>query len=668
MLSLCISVCAQVTLQVRARPLREVLADISTKTGQKLEVEGKLAEEILILDVQKVELAVLRAQIAKVMDASWEKTEASYRLARTAEQTKAIAKADYERRVAWLRSLIEAKKLDLAKAPTIEARIEKLKDAMALLQKQSEDPSARMGLSLDGPMFESPAGFLANELFVSLSPEELASIPPLSRVSYSNFPNRAQRPLPVAATKLIENYKDAEIQLAALEPPPNASFGRGIFESAKKLGGFGKILFGIRRSVRGLTFWVSIYTGDGFSRDSATSWTENIVLPPSSKPTLTKGRATLSPDSVEFQKLAQRDRSFMTFPDMINATKPAEVSKEMLGKTLNPEKNDPLSYFVSDALFSMAKQRGKMLVARVPDSFFSDPNLATSPSSIELPRFESLLSSWCSIDEGEQFLTVKPLSSLDSESFRLPRKALGQFVRSCYSTKTTDLRTICLFYAHAGASAKTSSPFTTYSRVLIKLGVEQLRWGGVYSAELFALLGSLSDADWSRLERGYELPIWQYVRKNPDAASSYDPHFVDGSKHPDLAFETTEFWSNGIWTGVSLRLEMSSDFMLYQPGTILDEDGSVKGTMISLTPLDRYFQGQIAGNPAANISDYFKNRKISVGEQSLRKYIFRLTPEIESSLTMRLNQPPAGPAKTYDQLSEKEKAALQKAFDKARGG
>jgi hypothetical protein len=685
--------------QLRATTARSALAKLSEMSGTPLAVEPALSGEIILVQAKGVTLKDLLARIARVMHAEWEPTKEGYRLARPANITQASEERDRKAFAARLKKLLDAKGQQMAKTPDPYAQAEA---TLKALEDFNEKAQRGTGLNLDEPVKGSPAGRLCMELVVALGADELAGLPLFQSVVYSSHPTRAERPLPPKAAELIRTYAEAEQRLALLvgEKQPNGvapPFTSAPFAAALKPGGIGKVLLSISSYGRTLSFGVNIYTKAGdervFAPGSSYDLGDNAYADEAREAKAAPPRfVELSPTAAEFEKASAGSWDHSRFLD----PKPSkvELTERLLEVLAGPETIDPLSLAATDGILAMAKERGKNVIACLPDSVGRVAHLAVKVGRLDVRLFERLLpltGGTRTAVEGD-WLELSPMSPAMTTRFRLPRPALGKFVRACLQAKEIGFETYCRLNFDAGDAMFVQRFASVYQQILEDAGTPSGIGPDRFGPRFYAMLGSLDHAQWLRLERGDAIRIASIGGKVRDAATRYAEscwslETASGEEVPALMLRFTEALPFGISPDSYVVLRRSDKLvaaasMLNSKGEAFLENRGTDATSLAEgfarsvgrndAQIEKAVQeGKITSEQAEKyrnptLEDFTKGQRYRIGTE--RHYDVRLfvAPDRMAQVTIRgVVKAPKGETVAFKDLPEKFRTQVEQAFRKA---
>lgn len=169
---------------------------------------------------------------------------------------------------------------------------------------------------------------------------------------------------------------------------------------------------------------------------------------------------------------------------------------------MKPTDHEPLSYFTADLLQSYAKNLGFNAVeADIPDSLFVSFKrlLNSNPKPTVAQVSQCLRDCGVSTTADHNVLVLNPVSVRASEETRGDRKSLQDVLQETARQGFAGIRTIC----RAECANYMKYPYYGVSFILLRLALQQDRANHLdYDAIqplLLALMGSLTDGEWSKL-------------------------------------------------------------------------------------------------------------------------------------------------------------------------
>lgn len=495
----------KVTFSAKAGSAKQVLEGLSKQTGVTFATSPQTADEVLLVDVKDVPLTDLMKQLAKAAAAEWQSEGEGFRLVRSQALHNQQEREYYDARAANVRkeqeALLKAYQETKPITPAEAAKIAELqRRQMEQISTAVSEGRPISGTSIDrSALNANPTTRLLLRLLTSFTPADLARIPQGARVVYSTAPTRVQRPLPGAASRAIADFaREAEIWLNAMPPQgPSADPTRQIFigvpggNMTRMEGGIGKVLLVVQRMpfMDGLQTELRVADRAGNIASNAMRMLRLGASPqvqtirggevPAGNPAPTPEPAQAG-KPLEITKAAQEHAAFMmqspnrnnisfvaapstgassTRSIAITSTAfevgtasgggaPPRVSMtpQWQPTFLKPEQNDPLSFAVSELFQSLAKVRGRNLVASLPDSALISLSQRAQQRITDQQLLEIAKNSLeIEVEDTDGFLNVRPQSPFYARSVRVDRVELGRLLSSIQKEGRLTLDTLCRY-------------------------------------------------------------------------------------------------------------------------------------------------------------------------------------------------------------------------------
>ncbi|MEQ1935076.1 MAG: hypothetical protein ABL962_14550, partial [Fimbriimonadaceae bacterium] len=382
-----------IKLDYVATPLKTVLADVEGQTGLKLS-GGPLANQPVIVSVKSMTSKVFLDQLAKALDAQWEMQGDTLRLSRGPGQVRAAQDRESAERATWLKdAMLKVADRKKESEDWSDAAIQKRKDEddrrrAEILKNIGGD--GNMVIDVVGSSGISPADLFVVEAMRRTPTNLLSSIQPGQRVVFSNFPNRMQRTLPYASSKIAEFVK-AYNKLAIQTPAETGSATIRLNDSRSPRGkaqinGVAELLMIAQRygDLLQITVLAVGQTGDILGRGMATlsppALADGVV------PDFAKGEAVLSEASKKLVRALQSGSAQQntfgfqldigggvtgSFETAESASPGVALPKDLQAQLSQPATNEPLATFPSEVMKQTSELTGKDLIAVLPDSAFA---------------------------------------------------------------------------------------------------------------------------------------------------------------------------------------------------------------------------------------------------------------------------------------------------------
>lgn len=435
--------------ETKAASLGQVVERLSAQTGAKIKASPKLAHEIVFVHAKGVRLEDLKAKLAETVAGVWTRDGDTEYLTRSAAQDKAIWTAH----IALRRKLVDEALKDAKSVLEWPFDARTLAEGLVALPTEEEvgkDPTAARARSVrQRTLFaRAPLARLLNRLVLACNPNDLAAVGPFERAVFSASPTRMQRVFDrkqaEAALAAFGKEQQAWIEEAAkvgfaqdpngmIVSDPRGQVGTSPTQSAFTLE--------VRRGEMTALFNVNLLGDRGqwgrgvmsqsMFADPARKFLDAQMTP--GPPIADDPVVELSEDSKEFS-----DRMREAFTGRTAVSMGVRMQELMLGV----ERNDPLSWVVSDALEAYAKAKGLNVIAAVPDSALSTAFFVSREQPLRVHGFmKSLLDSGAmQLAEAGGWAVLAPADRFEAALDFTPRSAVATLVKAVFAQGRLDVR------------------------------------------------------------------------------------------------------------------------------------------------------------------------------------------------------------------------------------
>jgi len=519
-----------ITYESAAKPVGAVLADLAAITGLKLHANAEANREMVLVSVHDAAPKDLFDRIALVTGCEWEQVGDSY----TLKPSPSLRVRERNQMLARRTEAIAAAIKQRAKTATEPG------------QDKTADAQAKSPDTFESLLSEDDSNEFITRLLQLVDPESLAQIEPEGRAVWAtNNPTRTQTLIEGNSAALVQEWVGRHNALAAqvpaeLKDQPVSGYPPGMeeeirYDLAAVREPVAKVLLIVEREKPSEDFLnVAVHAYDakgelllkadctiGTSDDSPNAADKSDESPPadSSLPIV------YSADSKELIE-ATKDSSIIE-------SHPPKVSASLRTELMHPERKDPLAYLVSDCLFCCAKDRGKDVVADVPDSSLEGLGLVNGgqiPKTANEAR--TAFDDEMSLKEDGKYLMVRPREpALDLEN-RVDRGALRRLLVSVDQKSIPSLEDLADFALADPAPA--DNPISSdYISVFADEGV----LGGYHESDdgwvALQFLGSLSPSERQNLREGGKL-AFQSLSQNSQRRASQLLFGADNVLEPEI--------------------------------------------------------------------------------------------------------------------------------------
>ncbi len=198
-----------VTLEMMAKPVGEVVAEVARQTQLPITADVSTASRPVFIAVDKMPVKVFLERLAKITDCEWHARGASSVLTRGNRAQAAIVAERRERArllpqgIAQARAELERR--SLASESRVEQRVKEI-----LRQKSEAERNGPDEYRYHLDSHATYAGVLL-EFLAKVSPETLADLTPGEPVVFSSDPNALQRPFPYAPRALEQALANQDL-------------------------------------------------------------------------------------------------------------------------------------------------------------------------------------------------------------------------------------------------------------------------------------------------------------------------------------------------------------------------------------------------------------------------------------------------------------------------
>jgi hypothetical protein len=462
-----------------ARTVKQLLADLSRQTGITLFAPSPLDTEIVLVSVQQMPLKTLMEHLATVTDGEWVKQpNGSYHLIRSPKLARECRERDDAQLLQGLKRAVAKKGIERLAEPLTEAQVrqifQQIKRQMQEIESQEISNPWKHPLieSLEKQVRQLDVGQrLIIRLVRRLDLRRLLTIPVGERRVFSNVRGRYLEPFGFEVGSLLAEYqREARWVYQAWTHPLDGFDEEWVKRFNQRYGymikldyqwrqepsqvpltrlylevrridpdcfSFAIVLVSedLKQSVRG---YLSCYE---FSEQEERDEADRSA---SGKPS----QSQASQQSVVRVAWSELSRQFMeAYRAIERATEPVAFPD-----VLDPAKVEPLSLVPSDVLRTYARQKGKSLIALVPDNLFWWLNGALEGHDA-LQMYEENIRRWHDMQEQGDVLLLKPRWSSYWWGRRADRLALSRWMQQLRQRgypKLEDHLTLLQMYDRAG--------------------------------------------------------------------------------------------------------------------------------------------------------------------------------------------------------------------------
>jgi hypothetical protein len=509
-----------------ARTVKQLLADLSRQTGITLFAPSPLDTEIVLVSVQEMPLKTLMEHLATVTDGEWVKQpNGSYHLIRSPKLARECRERDDAQLLQGLKRAVAKKEIERLAEPLTEAQVRQICQQIKCQMQEIE--SQEISNPWEHPLIESlekqvrqldVGRRLIIRLVRRLDLRRLLTIPVGERRVFSNVRGRYLEPFGFEVGSLLAAYQREarwvyqvwthpldgfdeewvkrfnerygyviELDYQWRQEPSQVPLTRlylVVSRNSPNDFSFNTVLFSedMKQDVGGGYWWIWLREEELESKDAEPGSGQS----PSEASRQLAARVEWSESSRQFMeayRAIRRATEPVAFPDV-----------------LDPAKVEPLSLVPSDVLRTYARQKGKSLIALVPDNLVWWLKGALEGHDA-LQMYEEDIRWWHDMQEQGDVLLLKPRWSSYWWGHRVDRLALSRWLHQLHQRgypKLEDHLAMSQMYEHAGFE-------DTMLRVYERLILPKDRLLYLYNSQRF--LNRLSAKQLDHLRAGGQLTL-----------------------------------------------------------------------------------------------------------------------------------------------------------------
>ncbi len=411
-------------IHLKAMPLERALDQLVEIYHTPMTLSNLLKDKIVLIEASQVTLDEVKKQIALAVDASWEMKDSGWHLGQDTKQQKASDERSQKFRKSVMQKTIELRK-------TTPASSAPYNEAFAA-QSYNQSQQTQSFIFAAGPsLYGLPEQRLMTRFLVKFGAERISAVEPGKRVVYALQPNAMQKPIGFSFDQELADFRKENDIWGRVQTKLRAENDAALKGSQQgRLLGTGNISPGIPDEVGNVYF--SIYA-DASGLDEL-----SLTVVSKSPSTMFFATSATSMESI-FSKMGEEDFSSTPKTDFqlsqeaenfrsILSRETSKLSPQAISIFLDPTKNDPLSYGLSESLAYDANRLKKNIIALVGDTSMSVSS-PTITSSYFDQRFIKELDGIV-VEDGSWIR----FNSLPLEGPTFPRGDLKRFIANSYRT------------------------------------------------------------------------------------------------------------------------------------------------------------------------------------------------------------------------------------------
>jgi len=631
--------------------LDHLLKDLAVQCGQPMHAVGKLKGEVLLVDVHDADLERLCGNIAKALDAEWDRSEKDWKLLRSPGLERRLAAQERERKLAGWKISQAKMREELAKAPAFDAKeasalwgdyeawYRRYPDYGGLTNEQRNGAIAQW----ERMMTRSPGNRALRQMIATMDLSLAAELGDSDRIVFAQPPNRMQAPLKGAGDKLMEDL-DGMLRTWKAEADQRGKPKRAYIYNGDptydeyRMDGRRLVVLSSRENGQELIFQLWQYNQSGENLRESIDWLvdEGFYTEPQREG-----------DQKPFVADAVTDAWFQSLKSPLS-----EAGKEKFSR---PDKYEPLGFVLGPDLSQIAKRRQRDIVAVLPDK------AAITPPFIRYRKYSDSQYLWIlagmgvKVDDDGQTMVLRNQYPLALQADRSDRTDLTNFISSVVKDGRVGLEPLASFvarnpylgYDYIGRTASeflvpgsTAGQANTDERLLRLYGLLDVDQRKVLGAGGSVRLDTLSPRQKSVVEN------MVFFSDRVPQMTMRDMASGQAVKGVRTILDTTELLPAGLTPDSRLKIQVDGDLAVMTVGKVNGKSYS------SVQDLDDMIQNalmpsRVGGWPA------YRDRIPGWATANRRRlrFVFQLSPTISFDRELTdVAMPKAKDAVAYDQL------------------
>ena len=581
-LALCLYQAPLKDVHIGAMPLEKAVAQLSNIYHSPMDISTLLRGKVIIIEANQVSESEVRDQIAKTVNASWEKKENLWHLTKSAKQQEQDVQRGVAMRSRFLKKTIEIRQKSLQDKPELTPT-----SAIQMFhQLRNEEKKAQDDKNYMQPPGPSAAGYgMPNHRFLSrfllkFGPDRIAAIPNGHRAVFALHPNAMQMPMGIDIDDLLAKYR-AEQDTWLNSAGPLMREVEGVDqtngERISHIGNSQQLGYDLESSFGSMPpelkdVLFSVYCSDDGAyqfRIVGIPQGEALNIMYDIKGTTFEG-AFAGMEASDFQdkpvegfRLSQETDDFKHFFENGFEQVPLDRQKGLLTKLSDPVTRDPLSYGLTEALVFDAKRTKHNIVALGFDSQLNVFQPIFGDMLFQ-PRFRDLLQDFVSTDEKWIRMFEPPFSEPN-----LPRIEFKRLIANARESKK-----VSIFDRAAIAAYKNRNSAVSYTERLLDKFAEVSEENNS-NPDALKLVGLLTEGERQVAFSGNGVRFGQLNLKAQQhlfECCFFNEHirlqFIDQTKRPKsnaIASEPTYLLPTGIPNNAILQVSQKVKAMIKNP-------------------------------------------------------------------------------------------------------
>lgn len=455
-----------VTLRTPAKPVAEVLADVTTQVGFRFEA-SQVREWPIIVSVKSFRAGDLLDRIAEVTDSEWVKERDRWVLTRSAARVKKAVEIELADRAARLKPVVDALPTEMS-----DADIEK---AVADINRLIEDARQMQGgetAIVGGP---SASVVLLNEILRRLPIKQLAEAPISSFLSYSTVPRPGQSKLTAIPRQAWTRYLETQDRLAnKIVVPPNIKVSGAVTATLPREVN-AVLTLGRPMSTANVIAGLYLFDDQGAILDMSRT---TLAPVPASFRTVSapsKAKIQLSDEGIGVMRALHRINpsaapNFRSMGGEMIPIHPVDpwTTRENIAIVRQLIDQEPFAFHHSDWMLDLASQSSKNLIAYLPDHVFKPLTARLEGNSTHESVWNDLPALGIDRVVAGDTILLKPKMFARADRYRVSRSALRTLVKESGPYGIPKLIALASYASKAPLVAYAENLDTTLLEVLFR--------------------------------------------------------------------------------------------------------------------------------------------------------------------------------------------------------
>ena len=372
-------------LQLGAAPVEQIVDQLAKVYRSSMDVSPLLKGKIILIEANQVSEPEVREQVAKVLNASWERRGEVWHLLQSAKQQAHEGEAGTRMRLGLLKKTFQLREETEGSTATFSPQFAAKSFHQRMSEEKTNDPNKSFASGITPTGYGLPDQRLMSRVLKKFGLKKISEVANGHRLVYSLKPNRMQLQLDIDIAEDIEKYKSEEtlwmdtmMRLSKDQESRAKRTDLGQVDNRVFIGGSAEndswSSHPINGDIQNLLF--SIYCGmDGSYSVDLT------VIPLDKKEKILTVNANsyegafagvtqsdLNPPPAPDFILSEISKDFKSFMESDIATIPASRRKASLTAFADPVTREPLSYGFSEVLQYASRKSKKNIIAILGDS------------------------------------------------------------------------------------------------------------------------------------------------------------------------------------------------------------------------------------------------------------------------------------------------------------